>query len=431
LLGAAKRPAEEIMKKLGMVTFIADIAGKMWISFEMDDSIDNTLLNLKAMKDKYKENGQDLSCEDIFLVWSKQKSIDLLKPLDPEDKKTQEELKLGLEFFLKKIPDWTKNNTVPEHFDEIVRMIPIATELKDYASADILREILIKYEYKALTPEEIAASELQSQIEESRGYLISKLKVLRNFLKTKQYDEVESQWDMTKDNWNELMELGYDTDNDTEIQNLWAEIKPMLSNVPDVTDSNISMQNNIGNYDFTTVNLARKNLIHYMQIKDYDRAKSWNIKLHYALVLIDSYNLPQDVLKLDYETSGIYVSNIFEEHNKTGSFTSFYEYNSFIGNPYGDILLETYFEYLYSILEAVENGNKSMSERIREEMFEYLDENEEKEGLDFSDIRHYRELVNKKNYLFKKIDEAESKIENDSGEATTNNHGPTTTNSGF
>ncbi|MCK5675188.1 MAG: hypothetical protein KAH95_17540, partial [Spirochaetales bacterium] len=61
LIGAAKKPAEEIMKKLGMVTFLADIAGKIWISFEMNESIDNTLKNLKAMKEKYKEKEQDLS----------------------------------------------------------------------------------------------------------------------------------------------------------------------------------------------------------------------------------------------------------------------------------------------------------------------------------------------------------------------------------
>ncbi len=237
LESATKRPAEEIMNKLGMVTFVADMAGKMWISYEMDESIDSTLQNLKAMKEKYKEKETELSCEDIFMVWSKQKSIDLI---DPEEKKNQEELKLGLEYFLKKIPGWYSSKTIPDHFDEIVRMIPIAEKLGEHSTADNMRDILIEFEYKAMTPEEIAASELQSIIEESRGYLISNLKVLRNYLRTKQYEEVESQWSMTTDKWNELIEMGYDTDNDEEIQNLWTEIQYLLEQVPETTEYNDS-----------------------------------------------------------------------------------------------------------------------------------------------------------------------------------------------
>ena len=229
----SRKSAEEIMDKLGLVTFIGEMAGKMWLSFEMDESIDNTLQNLKAMKEKYKENGKELSCKDVFLVWSKQKSIDLTD--DPDEKKRLDELKLGLEFFLKKIPDWYKNKTVPDHFDEIVRMIPIATELGEYATANNLRDILVKFEYKAMTPKDIAASELQSLIEESRKYLISNLKILRNYLKTQQYEEVESQWERTQDKWNELIAMGHDTDTDSEIQNLWIEIQYLLEQVPEKT----------------------------------------------------------------------------------------------------------------------------------------------------------------------------------------------------
>lgn len=232
------KSAEDIMDKLGLANFIGEMAGKMWLSFEMDESIDNTLLNLKAMRDKYKENGKELSCKDIFLVWSKQKTIDLTD--DPDEKKRLKELKLGLDFFIKKIPGWYSSKTVPDHFDEIVRMIPIAEELGEHATAGNLRDILVEFEYKEMTPKDIADSELQSSIEESRKYLISNLKILRNYLKNQLYEEVESQWERTQDKWNELIALGHDTDNDTEIQNLWAEIQYLLEQKPETIDDNTS-----------------------------------------------------------------------------------------------------------------------------------------------------------------------------------------------
>ncbi len=231
----SRKSAEEITDKLGLATFIGEMAGKMWISYEMDDSIDDTLQNLKALKDKYKENGNDLSCEDLFLVWSKQKTID---PADPQEKKRLDDLKLGLKFFLKKIPGWYDSKTVPDHFEEIVRMIPIAEELGENSTADNLRDILIEFEYHKMTPEEIKASELQAQIEETRKYLISNLKVLRNYLRIEENGEVESQWNMTADKWNELTELGYDTDSDTEIQNLWNEIQVLLKDRPETDENN-------------------------------------------------------------------------------------------------------------------------------------------------------------------------------------------------
>lgn len=32
------------------------------------------------MREKYKEKGKELSCEDVFLVWSKQKNVDITDP---------------------------------------------------------------------------------------------------------------------------------------------------------------------------------------------------------------------------------------------------------------------------------------------------------------------------------------------------------------
>jgi hypothetical protein len=328
----SRKSADDIMDKLGLVVFIGEMAGKMWLSYEMDESIDNTLQNLKAMKDKYKEKGQDLSCEDIFLVWSKQKSIDLVDPIDPEDKKKQEELKLGLEFFLKKIPDWTKNKTVPDHFDEILRMIPIATELGEYTTVNNLRELLIKFEYKAMTPEEIADSELHSLIEESKGYLISKLKVLLNFLKTQQYDEIESQWNMTIDNWNELIKLGYNTDTDSEIQNLWIEIQNLMETLPEMLEDNNSGE------DPQTTNMDTGSLAAVdSSTSDIKQTASQykRIILSYAYSLLsaldaDDYNKQKQIETEAYKynsemKSGILFDEIWNDSNFTSEVETVYK----------------------------------------------------------------------------------------------------------
>ncbi|MCK5200177.1 MAG: hypothetical protein KAR21_17595 [Spirochaetales bacterium] len=348
LESATKRPAEEIMDKLGLVTFIADMAGKMWISFEMDESIDNTLQNLKAMREKYKEKEIELSCEDVFLVWSKQKSIDLT---DPDEKKKLEELKLGLEFFLKKIPGWYSSKTVPDHFDEIVRMIPIASELGEYSTADNLRDILVEFEYHQMTHEEIAASELQSVIEETRGYLVSKLKVLKNYLKTQQYDEVESQWNMTLENWNELINLGYDTDNDTEIQTLWAEIEPLLKTIPGLVEDN-SPENlnsdlpilNEVDYKDKFLILAKKYNAAVIN-KNYNRAKSF-------LLILKTYN------QYLYEEKDISIHPT-EEWFKA---------------------LNKYFDFDYDIIVMVDDANSLLGNpnynRFKSEIMDYYNEYE-------------------------------------------------------
>ncbi len=237
-----KASGEKVMNALGLATFVTDIGGRLWISLDMEDSVDYTLENLKVLRAKYKEKDIDLSCEDLFLVWSKQKTIDLE---DPEEKARLEKLKTGLEFFKKKIPGWYQSKTVPDHFEEIVRMIPIAEELGEYDTAENLRDILKEFGYKKMTPEEIAAAEKQSLIDENRKYLISHLKGLKNLLVHKNYDEVESKWEITKGAWEDLIELGYNTDTDKEIQNLWKEIEPMMKKAAEIENTG-DKSNSIG-----------------------------------------------------------------------------------------------------------------------------------------------------------------------------------------
>lgn len=228
---ATKVPAEEVMNVLGLGSFVFDIGTRLWLSLEMNDSINETLGNLVLLRKKYKENKVDLSCEDLYLVWSKQKTIDIK---DPKEQNKLEDLKTGLDFFLKKIPGWYKNKTVPDHFDEIIRMIPVAEHLGDYTTAENLRDILVEFEYKAMTPEEIKASEKESLIEETRTSLLSNLKVLKNFLEHKNYEEVDSKWNQVEGYWEELINLGYNVDTDAEIQGLWKVIKPLLDKMPSV-----------------------------------------------------------------------------------------------------------------------------------------------------------------------------------------------------
>jgi len=52
-------------------------------------------------------------------------------------------------------------------------MIPIAEEIGEYSTADNLRDILLEFEYHQMTPEEIAASELQSLIEAGESKSLS------------------------------------------------------------------------------------------------------------------------------------------------------------------------------------------------------------------------------------------------------------------
>ncbi|MEA1910822.1 MAG: hypothetical protein U9N32_03980 [Spirochaetota bacterium] len=437
LESTTKKPAEEIMDKLGMATFVADMASRMWLSFEMDESINNTLQNLKAIREKYKEKEIELSCKDVFLVWSKQKSIDLV---DPEEKKKLEDLKLGLDFFIKKIPGWYSTKTVPDHFEEIVRMIPIAEELGEYTTANNLRDILVEFEYHKMTPDEIAAAELESIIEETRGYSINSLKILRKYLINKDYDEVENQWDRTEAFWNELISLKYDIDSDTEIQNLWAEIEPMLSNVPELIKDN-SLNGNNRSSSNLSFDLPNLNEIDYKD-KFLIIAKKYN-----NAVINKNYNRAKS-LKIVFEYYGKYLYEKYDIsiHNSEEWFKN----------------LVKYFDFDYNTTVMVDEANSLLnnpnSNQFKSEIMDFYSEYESKlrsigeEAIDYDliDLEPYTlrwglmgieywedgfkdsDINAKREY----IESLEDSIRdgdvtpNGSGD-TTNNHDPTTTNSGF
>ncbi|MCK5672773.1 MAG: hypothetical protein KAH95_05325, partial [Spirochaetales bacterium] len=283
-------------------------------------------------------------------------------------------------------------------------MIPIATELGEHGTANNLRDILVEFEYKAMTPDEIAASELQSLIDESRGYLISKLKVLRNYLNTEQYDEVESMWNMTLENWNELIGLGYDTDSDSEIKNLWAEIKPMLSKVPGITGDTSPGENNqtnTGNSNFAVMKSEKDNFIRYMQSGNFNKAKSAYVKVRYLSRIIDYNNLtPEDINLMDSFSRD--MDRALENNNMDGDDLD--NYDSFKGNPYGSEAKAKFLQYMYSLLEAGENRNKNLSESITVQFSKYLYEVEAK-GLIWTDMEKDTTLKAEMDALERRMDE--------------------------
>lgn len=352
---ATKRPAKEIMKKLGMVTFIADMAGKMWISYEMDDSIDNTLINLKAMIDKYEENEIELSCKDAFLVWSKQKSVDLI---DPDEKKRIDDLKLGLEFFLDKIPGWYKSETVPDHFAEILRMIPIAEELGEHVKAENLRKILVKFEYHEITPDEIAAAEKKAAIEEIKRYLINSLTILRKYLVNEDYGEVENQWERAQGQWKELIALGHNTDTDAEIQKLWREVQPMLTAAQERPVSDSSNGNNTASSNLSS-DMPILNEIDYKE-KFLILAKKYN-----EAVLNKNYNRAKSFFAI----INYYGRYLKEEKNILISYSEEWF-----------IALDKYSDFDYTITNMVEDANSLLNNpnynRFKSEVMSFYSEYE-------------------------------------------------------
>ncbi len=369
-----KVTGEKVMNVLGLATFVSDIGSRMWISFEMSGSIDDTLSNLGALKQKYKENKTDLSCEDLFLVWSKQKTISLE---DPEEQKRLEKLKTGLDFFVKKIPGWYNNKTVPKHFEEIVRMIPIAEELGEFDTAENLRDILIEFEYKKLTPEEIESSEKQSLIEETRGYLVSNLKTLRNFLQKKYYDDANSMWNTVTTRWDELVNLGYKIEADTEIQDLWTEVQKLKGKGSDQTDTEETSK---GSQSSSISKLAAEEKIFesYMKAGDFDRAKSSFTRMDYLM--------DPDVPEADRQKF-LFINDAikFALRDKNMSLEDLYRYNSTKGNPYYGEFKKTILKYMNAMLSAKKKNDLVKYYDLYDSYEKYLGE-AAKYGIDYDDM---------------------------------------------
>ncbi len=429
------KPASQVMDVLGLGSFISDLGGRLWISMEMNDSIDDTLENLKALRKKYKEKDVDLNCEDLFLVWSKQKTINIE---DPEEKARLEKLKTGLEFFKKKIPGWYQNNTVPDHFEEIVRMIPVAEELGEFDTAENLRDILIEFEYKKMTPEEIAASEKQSLIEESRGYLISNLKVLRNFLTHKNYEDADSQWDITKSRWEDLINLGYNTDTDAEIQGLWKEIEPMLKNM----NGTVSGSEENGGASSGSLGLPVLNEVNYkdkflaIAQKYYDAANSKNYKLakmyctvfhSYGRYLYEEKNIAiRSDEKWIKDIQSRYFNFMYEITSRID------DANSYSGNPNYSKFKEEFLNYLTSY----ENRLRSFGEDAIDEDHRELDKLSIRWGMMGIDAMEDLYKNPELNARFEKIYDLEEEIRRgdiplNGNSSTINNFGPVTNNSSF
>ncbi len=379
-----KVTGEKVMNTLGLVTFVSDLGTRLWLSFEMNDSIDDTLSNLAALKTKYKENDKDLSCEDLFLVWSKQKTISLE---DPEEQKRLEKLKTGLDFFLKKIPGWYTNKTVPKHFEEIKRMIPIAVELGEYSTAQNLKNILTEFNYKEITPEE-------KQITETRKYLLSDLKTLRNFLQKKYYDDADSMWNTVTTRWDELVNLGYNIDDDKEIQDLWVEVQSLKEKAPDQTDT----EKTSGETQSSSISqLAAEESIFesYMQAGNFDKAKSSFTRMNY---LMDP-NVPeaeqQKLLSINDKIK-------FALREKDMALDDLYRYNSTKGNSFYGEFKKTVLKYMNGMLSAKKNNDTVKYYDLYDKYENYLLE-AEKYGIDSEDI-------NKDEVFSNQIDSIESQI---------------------
>lgn len=363
-----KVTGEKVMDALGLATFVSDIGSRLWLSFEMNDTIDDTLSNLAALRAKYKEKKIDLSCEDLFLVWSKQKTIAME---DPEEQKRLEELKTGLDFFLKKIPGWYQNKTVPKHFDEIKRMIPVAVELGEYSIAQNLKSILDEFNYKEVTPEE-------KQIEETREYLISNLKTLRNFLQKKYYADADSMWDTVNERRNKLTELGYKVDTDTEIQKLWTEVQSLKEDTHDRSVSEDTSEEPQSN-SLSKLAAEEKIFESYVNAGDFDRAKSSFTKMEYMIdTNISEEEYPQylainDAIKDALGKKDMDATDLM------------YKYNSTKGNPYYETCKKTILKYLNDMLTARKEDDMNKYYEISEKYDNYLSELE-KYGIDQDDI---------------------------------------------